>query len=67
MAREVLTLGSMKTIVSWKGKTVYRKCECGETAHDAKYLTVSPEVKALMGDQFTYPCRNCSKLAQFRK
>lgn len=35
----------------WRGETVYRKCLCGETAHDAKYMPSS--------QAFAYLCRNC--------
>lgn len=58
------------TVVSWKGKTVYRKCSCGETAHDAVYACTSEHEKTEEGFAkkfFFYKCRNCYKLAQFVK
>lgn len=44
--------------------TIYRKCECGETAHDYKYQTAQ-ELKADAG-RGVWACRNCGKLALTR-
>jgi hypothetical protein len=35
--------------------TIYRKCECGETAHDYDY--------DIARKAFVWRCRNCRKLA----
>lgn len=51
------------TVVSFKGKTVYRKCSCGETCFDAKYIATGSDGV----DKFFYKCRNCFKLAEFLK
>lgn len=51
------------TIVRWRGPHVYRKCACGETAHDARFAFEDAVGLKL----FYYPCRNCSKLLEFRK
>jgi hypothetical protein len=40
-------------------QTVYRKCTCGETAHDLKYQANLR--------RFVWACRNCSALALNRK
>ncbi len=40
-------------------QTLYRKCACGETAHDSKYQI--PERR------FVWACRNCGTLALDRK
>lgn len=39
-------------------KTIYRKCLCGETAHDAIYQIVER--------RFVWACRNCRSLARTR-
>lgn len=51
------------TIVEWRGKTVYRKCKCRETAHDAVYVADNSDGTKL----FYYACRNCNELHAFRK
>lgn len=57
-------MSNLITVVAFKGNTVYRKCSCGETAHDASYV-------GFKGDEgtnlFVYKCRNCGELAKFRK
>jgi uncharacterized Zn finger protein len=35
----------------WRGKTIYRKCKCGETAFGAVWVTEA--------GKFVYKCRNC--------
>lgn len=40
-------------------KTIYRKCQCGETAHDFYACTKGPTVVRL------YRCRNCNKERSF--
>jgi hypothetical protein len=39
----------------WRGKTVYRRCTCGETAHDARTVLGADGRPA----GFEYACRNC--------
>ena len=41
-------------------KTIYRKCVCGETAHDAHYLATPA---APGGGRWRWLCRNCRKPA----
>ncbi len=36
---------------------IYRKCSCGETAHDMRAERLAG------GWRYVYPCRNCGKLA----
>lgn len=37
-------------------KTIYRRCACGETAHDARY--------EISTRTYTWGCRNCGELAR---
>lgn len=48
----MVSMGDMK-------QTVYRKCACGETAHDAKYQIAERRI--------VWACRNCGALARDRK
>jgi len=47
---------------------IYRKCPCGETAHDQKYQ-LPAEFGAAPGipGRFVWACRNCGALARDRK
>ena len=42
--------------------TVYRKCPCGETAHDYKgELTPRVQGRTDIGGHLIYACRNCGR------
>jgi hypothetical protein len=45
--------------------TIYRKCKCGETAHDYKYQSAR-ELNATHG-RGVWACRNCGALAKDRR
>lgn len=46
---------------------IYRKCGCGETAHDSKYQR-GPEYGGNPGaGRIVWACRNCGELARDRK
>lgn len=45
----------------WQGEHIYRKCPCGETAHDADYQLGTRT--ATSPGLYLYRCRNCRRIA----
>jgi hypothetical protein len=45
---------------------IYRKCVCGETAHDLKYQLAREYGGPAGSGRFVYACRNCGSLAKDR-
>lgn len=50
-----MTTGAVKTTKIKAGArvTIYRKCACGETAHDFRLIPTET------GGRYVYACRNC--------
>lgn len=44
---------------------IYRKCKCGETAHDMKFEFAAHNASGK--DRYVFACRNCGELALDRK
>lgn len=47
---------NMPRTVKYQGKTIYRRCSCGETAHDLACTSTEN------GGSFAYKCRNCNNV-----
>jgi hypothetical protein len=49
------------SITHWRGKTIHRKCSCGETAFGAVYAGTPGDA----GREYLYRCRNCNSIHLF--